>query len=154
MLVSKIGKSKPKSSKKLFKDKNIEVILNKDNDSIEFRFKKYISSEGFKKELDQVYDCFFVEGCKKALCDMRKMGAIPPEAQHWIDTTWMPRMIHLGVKTLAFVIPSSASVGYTIDQIREQRAEKEAQAGVKTFFYNTIEAARDCLASMVLEQEE
>ena len=51
--MSKIGKSKPKKSKKLFKDKNIIIILNKDNDSIEFRFKKYISSEGFKKELDQ-----------------------------------------------------------------------------------------------------
>ena len=152
--MNKVGKSKPKSSKKLFKDKNIYIILNKDTDSIEFSFKKFISSEGFKKELSQVYDCFFEEGCKKALCDMRKMGAIPPEAQQWIDTTWMPRMIQLGVKTLAFVTPSSASVEYTIDQIREQRAEKEALAGVKTFFYSSIEAARDCLASMALEQEE
>ena len=147
-----MGKSKSKSIKKLFKDRNIVISLNPNNESIEFVWKKYISSELFKKALDQVYDCFFEEGCKNALCDMRKMGAIPQEAQDYIDTKWMPRMIHLGVKTYAFVTPQSASIGHTVDQLREQRAEKEAQAGVKTFFYSSIDAARDCIASMSMEE--
>ena len=147
-----MGKSKSKSIKKLFKDRNIVISLNPKNESIEFVWKKYISSELFKKALDQVYDCFFEEGCKNALCDMRKMGAIPQEAQDYIDTKWMPRMIHLGVKTYAFVTPQSASIGHTVDQLREQRAEKEAQAGVKTFFYSSLDAARDCIASMSMEE--
>ena len=142
---------KPKL-KKLFKDRNIMIFLNPKNDSIEFEWKKYISSDLFKQALDQVYNCFFEEGCKKALCNMTKMGAIPIDAQEYIDTKWMPRMIHLGVKTLAFVMPPSPSIGHTVDQLREQRAEKEAQAGVKTFFYNSVEAARDCLDSMALEE--
>ena len=147
-----MGKSKSKSIKKLFKDRNIVISLNPKNESIEFVWKKYISSELFKKALDQVYDCFFEEGYKNALCDMRKMGAIPQEAQDYIDTKWMPRMIHLGVKTYAFVTPQSASIGHTVDQLREQRAEKEAQAGVKTFFYSSLDAARDCIASMSMEE--
>ena len=149
----KIGKPSLKTGKKLFKDKNIEIVLNQKHGSIEFKFKKFISSEAFRKELDQVYDCFFEQGCKKALCDMRKMGAIPQQAQQWIDTKWMPRMIQLGVKTWAFVMPPSASIGHTVDQLREQRAEKEAQAGVKTFFYNSIDAARDSIASLSIEEE-
>ncbi len=146
-------KSKANSYKKLFKDRNIEIYQNIEYDSIEFMWRKFISSKILQEELERVYDCFFEEGCKKMLCDMRKMGALPFDAQQYIDTQWMPRMIQLGVKIYVFVMPPSASAGHTVDQLREQRAEKEAQAGIKTFFYGSIDAARDCIASMSIEDE-
>ena len=131
----------------LHSKKFIEIRLLKEYKCIEWEWKQPATIKDTKKLLDKVYDFFVKHNCDKINNIMQSMGALPPELQEFVNTSWMPRMAQAGLKHVALVIPKSASADYTVEKIRDQVAEQREKGGIDEAAFGTIEEARAWIAS-------
>ena len=130
---------------KLYEDALVKISLNKDIGTIEYAWKDFINFETHTKLLERIYEFTKEHGCKKNLIDMRDMKVIPNEVQTWVIKNWLPKMLQIGMNTVALVNSKSVIAKMSIKQLEQRVPLKEGE--LTNAFFDNIEEARKWLTT-------
>ncbi|MGI4738218.1 MAG: hypothetical protein ACRYG7_23875 [Janthinobacterium lividum] len=72
--------------------------------------------------------------------DVRHMGAIPEEAQRWLQDEFNPRALAAGLRVVSVVVAESIFGKIATQRYAQQTATKTAELGVT--YYSTMEEAK------------
>ncbi len=92
----------------LYENDEIIIRINRPKKLIEYKWKKFVSKNIFKKSLERVYNNICGLDVDKCLIDRTRLGFFPSHMQNWWENTWFPRIKDSGIKKIAVVsAPSS-----------------------------------------------
>ena len=129
----------------LYEDAFVKISLNKNIDTIEYAWKDFVNFETHVKLLEKIYEFTKEHDCKKNLIDMRDMKVIPNEVQTWVIKNWLPKMLQIGMNTVALVNSKSVIAKMSIKQLEQRVPLKEGE--LTNAFFDSIEEARNWLAT-------
>ena len=132
-------------NKKLYEDDLVLVSLNQDINAIEYAWKTFVKFDDYIKILEKIYQFTKEHGCKKNLIDMREMRVIPDDVQKWVVKNWLPKMMQIGMKTVALVNTKSMIAKMSLKKLEQRVPLKEGD--FTNAFFDDIEEARKWLTT-------
>ena len=132
-------------TKKLYEDDLVIVSLNQDTNAIEYAWKTFVKFDDYTKILEKIYQFTRENGCKKNLIDMREMKVIPNDVQMWVVKNWLPKMIEIGMDTVALVNTKSMIAKMSLKTLEQRVPLKEGD--FTNAFFDDIEEARKWLTT-------
>ncbi|MDP1834987.1 MAG: hypothetical protein Q8K75_03565 [Chlamydiales bacterium] len=91
---------------KYFESKYVTVSWQESQQCIHTVWHGYVPSAEFRKGLLKGIELGIKVHAKRWLSDLRDMHIISIEDQKWIETTFYPRMLLVGIRKLAFLKPT------------------------------------------------
>ena len=89
-------------------------------------FHKFTYGEAFRDFLNTCTVAFEAHKCDRWLSDDRKLGVLHPDDKAWGDKNWFPKVLKLGWKYWALVLPTAAVGQMSMNKV----AENFSSAGV------------------------
>ncbi|MBN2716305.1 MAG: hypothetical protein JXX14_10650 [Deltaproteobacteria bacterium] len=88
-------------------NKYVEIKVDEKSKVLTVKFLDRIPLDDFKKAVQFEYDMIGRHKLQKAFIDLRLMPVYPAGATELIKEEWFPKVISLGLKSIAFVQPQS-----------------------------------------------
>lgn len=111
---------------------------------IHHKFHRFIYGPEFRNVLDKGLEIMKQNGSQKWLSDDRENSTLTAEDGEWAQTDWSPRVIAVGWKFWAIVMPEKV-----IGQINMKRFAKDySEKGVTVQFYTDADEALKWLESV------
>ncbi len=127
----------------LLDDDLFSIILYESDKTLFWRIKGFLADAKFQKYLEKVNRYLVEYQCTNGINDLRKMRAIPPETQQWIQTVWMGNMVQGGLNKMANIVPKDRVTTGTIsaDEIDRVMREELAKVGLTVKFFTELPEA-------------
>ena len=104
---------------------------------VHHQFHKPVSGQSFREVLEKGAEACEEHGAIKWISDDRANSAIPPEDGHWAENIWVPRVLAVGWKYWAIVMPAKI-----IGQMNMQRFIKTyGDQGVTVQIFSDLDEA-------------
>ncbi len=82
------------------------------------------TSEEFRELLDKGAETLERYRAKKWMSDDRGNTVLRPQDEQWADTVWLPRVLRIGFKYWAIVLPRAAIGKLNMQRLAEQHARR------------------------------
>ncbi len=140
----------------LLDTKEFGITLFEDQRALTWEIRSYLTDKKFQDYLMKVLSFLTEHMCIKGMNDLRKMRAIPPETQTWIETVWMGQMIQAGLTQMANIVPegriTTGSISAT--EIDDKIGKELEKVGVKVQFYTDVSEAAKWLGMDLKEIQQ
>lgn len=104
-----------------------------------------LTEDEYKAEMENYVELVEKHGPKQLLIDCREFYfPIAPTVQEWIDKTIFPRVLAVGVRHVAIVIPSELIANLSV----QQAMEESEGAKFTTRYFDNSEDAKQWLLSL------
>lgn len=110
---------------------------------VHHKFHKFIHGQAFRDILDTGYQTMKQYGANKWLSDDRNNSALPPADGQWAIEDWQPRVIAVGWKFWAIVMPEKVVGQMNMRQFIKQNAD----AGVAVQVFTDADEAMTWLVA-------
>lgn len=107
----------------------------------------YAEGEEYRRILTQVLDLILEKGATRLLADGRKMKVITTDDQVWLENTWMPRSIQVGLKHSALIVPASALAQLSVGRVMTKFTSNMPVTDWTRAYFDNTEDARAWLRS-------
>ncbi len=111
---------------------------------VHHKIKKWIKGDDFKALLDKGYETTKLQKSVKWLSDDRNNGALPTEVEKWAKEDWFARMMKVGWKYWALVLPEKIVGQLTV----KRHSEEYAKAGLTVKLFTNPEDGLKWLESI------
>lgn len=101
------------------------------------------TNEEFRDACSRIYTLLKTHQGSSTLADARKFKAISPEDQEWSVKIHLPRMVAIGFRKSAVVVPESQAAMMVLNRLVSMVGNQP----VETVYFDTIEKAREWLLS-------
>lgn len=81
--------------------------FNEEKDFLVAIYIGFLKHEEFVKISNDSLKLMVKYGTSKLLVDTSKLKVMPPENQEWIQESWFPRAMDVGLKKMAFITPEN-----------------------------------------------
>jgi hypothetical protein len=105
--------------------------------------KGFIHVNEAQNVLDKALELYYQKGKGKWLADTGQLTAFSKQIEIWIQENWLPRATAAGVKSMAFVRPTSVLARMAISSLMSKIPQTELQ----TAYFDSQAKAREWLRS-------
>jgi ferredoxin-NADP reductase len=120
------------------------IYFNQELDAVVMEWNGYATSSQFREGTELMLNTLIQHKSSKVLADIRNMVLIGLEDQQWLDTTFIPRAIKFGFRSMAILSPKSYFNQVAVESI-SHKIDKEKLC---IDFFDRMEDARDWLKSV------
>ncbi len=130
---------------KNFSSKHSTVVYDKELHAFHVTFFNFVPHPEFIKTVEVEYEMVAHYKLKKALIDLRQIKVYAEGNDEYIKTTWFPKMIDLGLKKVAFIVPQDIFAKMTM-----QKAHDTKKLPIEMNHFQSIEEAKNWLLESVV----
>ena len=87
-----------------FEKHYVKVFYNIKFLGVEIKWEGYANDNEYKEALNEAFKIISAKKCTRWLSDMTNGKAVSNEANQWVKTIFIPKVIHQGVKKAAFIM--------------------------------------------------
>jgi hypothetical protein len=127
---------------KNFASKHATVVYLEEINAFHATFFNFVLHPEFVETLEFEYKMVEHYQLQNALIDLRQMKVYAEGNDDYIKTVWFPKMISLGLKKAAFVVPKDIFAKMTM---QKAHTTKEVAISIEINHFQTIEEAKDWL---------
>ena len=96
-------------------------------------FEGYPSHEQFKRIISEAIDVIRETGCKKLMAQTQNLRMISSENQEWVETNGFPSAVAMGLKQMAFIVPTNAFGRISLKNSNRTAIERELPIQIRYF---------------------
>ena len=105
-------------------------------------WKKFVSSEAYRKVLHKITELIALRKCPILLADTRQMSALSLADQQWTIMEWAPQMAVAGHRVTALVMPEKTIAQITLKHMTTANPNQQVKVAVEIQYFSEIEAAK------------
>lgn len=129
-----------------FSTKHATVVYEADLVAFHATFFNFVPHPEFIKTVEFEYKMVEYYQLKNALIDLRQIKVYAEGNDEYIKNTWFPKMIKLGLKKVAFVVPQDLFAKVTM---QKAHTTKKSEVNIDMNHFQTIEEAKKWLVESV-----
>jgi hypothetical protein len=121
----------PRNDSQAYFDSALGAVINS--------FPTFLSNEAFIQRCEQSLQLLQEHNCSRLLVDTSSLGVMGFEKKSYIERTWFPKALEIGLKTAAFLVPKDNFGKYGMEQANKKAAE---EMPINMRYFHQFEEAR------------
>lgn len=127
---------------------NVKILHNKEYNFLDVAFSGFISYEELIEVCEYEFKLIEHYKIKKCLINLREISIYPPGGEGFIKTCWFPKVIELGTKAIAIIVPDNVFA-----RISMQEAHRIEQIPVTLQHFTERDSAIQWLESKLFQDD-